>query len=592
MNGLEDAQRIIQDVLNSEHKYRQIIEAKGDDAQKCLDLLQVLAERLSITTELRPSILKMMLRLSKRSGLCPKCLVVRNVKKPRGYPVGSGGFGDVYKEAIGEQAVCLKVARIFQDSEDSSIKNLIKEYMKEAIVWKQLEHPNLLPFIGMYYLDEGHHQLCLISPWMDRGDLTRYLKRTPREQVNRLVLAYDVAAGLSYLHDKKIVHGDLKGLNVLINADERALIGDFGLSRVVEAHAPGLFTSTTGAKGTTRWSSPELLDWVSPCSTSIRSDVYAYACVCYEIFTGKQPFYKLQHDGAVINAVLNKKYPDRLEEAEELNDQLWEIMVSCWQHDQYLRPSAADVLARIGEITNTKTGTAVRLQSSLDLSYSDRVQYDEQRYEPRGPNYHPTYRPKNIWDTVLPQYYPQQNRIPSSLTPPGQYHVPEASMIMTTWATQRPWPAPLTPLADIPVTMLDGVRHTLLGQLEYYLSEENMAKDTWLRRKMSSDGWIPLSFIAGFHHIKQLTDNLGLVREVLRYSEHIEVSDDQELKGVRVRMRDERWKKFLLPPPGVVSSESPQDGILPVMLPVDSGVLQQETDESKGEEEVRSKEEE
>ncbi|KAL0578883.1 hypothetical protein V5O48_003116 [Marasmius crinis-equi] len=140
-------------------------------------------------------------------------------------------------------------------------------------------------------------------------------------------------------------------------------------------------------------------------------------------------------------------------------------------------------------------------------------------------------------------------------TPPGQYHVPAQIPIQTssmTLVSQHPWPTPLTPLANIPV-MLDEVRHRLLGQLEYYLSGENMAKDVWLRRKMSPDGWILLSVIATFNRIRQLTDNLHLLREVLGYSEHVEVSDD----GEQVRMRDGGWKSFVLPPSVAVKIKAP-----------------------------------
>ncbi|KAJ8077750.1 hypothetical protein PM082_002183 [Marasmius tenuissimus] len=208
------------------------------------------------------------------------------------------------------------------------------------------------------------------------------LDLTVGEDVDHLALAYDVAAGLSYLHSKRIVHGDLKGANVLVSANGKALIGDFGLSRVVETYTPGLFTSTTDTKGTTRWLSPELLNANLPCPTTESSDIYAYACVCYEIFTGKQPFYKLQHDGAVINAILyDKKHPERLEEAKELCDPMWEIMVSCWQHDQNLRPSAADVLARIGEMKNSKTGASIR---TLDLSSPNHVQSQNVRRNDNG----------------------------------------------------------------------------------------------------------------------------------------------------------------------------------------------------------------
>ncbi|KAL0069571.1 hypothetical protein AAF712_003229 [Marasmius tenuissimus] len=272
-----------------------------------------------------------------------------------------------------------------------------------------------------------------------------------------------------------------------------------------------------------------------------------------------------------------------------------------------------------------------------------------------------SYVPPNM---EMPQYYPHQNHTSPSLTPPqgysvspyashpttshpsplvsqgslslhhtppGQYHVPAEIPVqapLMTWGGQHPWPTPLTPLANIPI-VLDEVRYRLLGQLEYYLSEENMAKDMWLRRKMSLDGWIPLSVIAAFNRIKQLTDNLGLVREVLGYSEHVEVSDDYELEGVRVRMRDEGWKRFLLPPPVVVRLSSPPDKIPPaasiakalngvatadagekssppsvphmngdVPLPASTkpgstpvGSSQQESDESEGEEEVDSEDE-
>ncbi|KAK1221566.1 Rho guanine nucleotide exchange factor [Marasmius sp. AFHP31] len=318
----------------------------------------------------------MMLRLSRHSGLYPKCLTTKNVKRLSRFPVRDGGYGAVYKGSIGEQIVCLKLPKIFEDTEDPEVDKLLKAYMQEAIVWRQLEHPNLLPFIGVYYLDEAPNQLCLISPWMDRGDLTRYLKSAQNQNadIDRLLLANDVAAGLLYLHSKNIVHGDLKGPNVLINADERALIGDFGLSRVVETHTPGLFNSTTRAKGTIRWLSPELLKSDPPCQTSERSDIYAYAGVCYEIFTGKQPFFKL-HDVAIYDAVVNRgERPHRPEEAGELSDPMWEIMMSCWQHDQRLRPSVDDVFARVGQLQDPKTGFAARLRSALDSSSSSHAQ--------------------------------------------------------------------------------------------------------------------------------------------------------------------------------------------------------------------------
>ncbi|KAJ8077777.1 hypothetical protein PM082_002210 [Marasmius tenuissimus] len=372
MEGLGDAQRMVEHALNDENQYKQIIETKGDDAQRWLDMLQVIAEQPTITSKLHSSILKMTLRLSKRSGRCPTCFVIENVEK-QGRRVGGGGFGDVWKGKIGEDIVCLKVVKGYFGDD---LEKLTKDYMREAIVWKHLSHPNLLPFLGMYYLDENREDLCLVSPWMDKGDLHRYLKETPREDVDHLSMAYDVAAGLSYLHSQNVVHGDLKGVNVLVKADGSACIGDFGLSRIAENHTTQHSASTTRPKGTMRWLSPELLDPESTCTTtSMSSDIYAYGCVCYEIFAGNVPFHELKNDGAVIIAVIvRKRHPDRPADISELTDSMWELIVSCWQHDQHLRPSPADILTRIAEWKRPQTLPAeVRTRSTLELIPSSRV---------------------------------------------------------------------------------------------------------------------------------------------------------------------------------------------------------------------------
>ncbi|KAJ8088480.1 Rho guanine nucleotide exchange factor [Marasmius tenuissimus] len=352
-----DLRNLVQAVIDDEEKYRKLLESRGDEAQRFLDALQVLVDLPTTQPKLRSSMVKMMLRLSERSGLCPSCLNLENVERVGNRPVAGGGFADVWKGRIKGQLVCLKVVKVYHTSD---VQELLKAYMREAIVWQQLRHPNLLPFLGMYYLDEAREELCLVSPWMNRGNLCQYLKNTPRESVDHQALAYDIASGLAHLHDMKIVHGDLKGVNVLVTPDERASIGDFGLSRVAETHSLHLSTSATGhGKGTTRWLSPELLRSDPPCSTSANSDLYAYACVCYEVFVGRVPYYELL-DGAVIVAVLfDKKLPSRPTGLSELTDPMWKVMASCWNHDPQLRPTAKDVLTLVGSLSSPKTGLPI-----------------------------------------------------------------------------------------------------------------------------------------------------------------------------------------------------------------------------------------
>lgn len=100
---------------------------------------------------------------------------------------------------------------------------------------------------------------------------------------------------------------------------------------------------------------------------------------------------------------------------------------------------------------------------------------------------------------------------------------------------QPPLPMPQSPLSF----PLDPLRYHLLGQLEYYLSPQNMAMDFFLRQKMDSAGWIEISLLSSFNRVKRLTEDWQLVKDVLTLSSLVEVYGDW------VRMRD--WKLYVLP---------------------------------------------
>ncbi|KAJ8083209.1 hypothetical protein PM082_009081 [Marasmius tenuissimus] len=355
----EDAHRF-EGILGDKEQLRVFLGQKDKDAQDWLDKLQRLIDNpnLSVTPQFRSSVFTIMVRLSKLSGLHPRCLSMDNVHKVGKYPVAAGAFGDVWKGIIGQsesegQLVCLKVSKVYVKSD---LDALFREYLREALVWRQLKHPNVLPFLGIFYLKDDR-QFCLISPWMKNGNLLQYLKATERANVDHTALVHDVAAGLAYLHGEKVVHGDLKGLNILITLEGRASIGDFGLSRIADTLALHLTTSTThGPAGTARWLAREILNGDS--GPTKESDIYAFACVCYEIYTALPPFHELTNDAAVIfHVVVSEKYPMRPAGIPELDDGTWHIMEACWNANPAFRPKAIEVLQRI--VTETSIGRRV-----------------------------------------------------------------------------------------------------------------------------------------------------------------------------------------------------------------------------------------
>ncbi|EMD33656.1 hypothetical protein CERSUDRAFT_24717, partial [Gelatoporia subvermispora B] len=150
---------------------------------------------------------------------------------------------------------------------------------KEAVVWTYTSHANITPFYGVFRSESG--QLWLISKWMANGTVDSYLKIKP--SANRLDLVLGISAGLEFLHNMGLIHGDLKSLNILVDEHEAACLADFGLSNVEYADKSQFLPGTSVFAGSKRWMAPELWDpkkfQLPHCRNTKASDVYAFAMV-------------------------------------------------------------------------------------------------------------------------------------------------------------------------------------------------------------------------------------------------------------------------------------------------------------------------
>ncbi|KAH7923804.1 kinase-like protein [Leucogyrophana mollusca] len=203
----------------------------------------------------------------------------------------------------------------------------------------------------------------LVSPWMDHGTLTHYLKNN--SQANRLSLMLDVALGLEYLHsfDPTVIHGDLKGANVLITNDLTACVADFGLC--VLAHDSNMqfaMTSSSNGKGSIPWMAPELLstDTGGQIRKTCASDIYAFGGMGYEvssgssllllltllqIFSGKPPYSDLSPI-MIIRAIMENRPLPRPASA-ELDDGVWGLIEACRGEDPESRPRASEAVQQL-----------------------------------------------------------------------------------------------------------------------------------------------------------------------------------------------------------------------------------------------------
>jgi len=318
-----------------------------------LHLQIILRQRLNLKMDpiQKSRFVKALIRLSCASGLYPECLVLSGMKI-KGDAVAGGGFGDVYKGSFKGYEIAVKVLKVYQKSD---IHKLLKEFSSEAVTWRQLSHPNVLPFYGVFHLDRDPPKLCLACPWMKNGNVVDFLASC-NSDVDCIPLCLDVASGLDYLHSQNIVHGDMKGLNVLVSQSQRAYIADFGLATVIHTASTVMTQTMNRATGTLRWQAPELWpDMMSGAETSETewqntkaTDIYAFGSVCYEIFSGNWPFHDVRHEFQIMFQVQSGKRPLRpshdLSRIRGLNDEIWHLIEACWNQAPSQRPTSDQIL--------------------------------------------------------------------------------------------------------------------------------------------------------------------------------------------------------------------------------------------------------
>ncbi|KAJ7213590.1 kinase-like domain-containing protein [Mycena pura] len=281
----------------------------------------------------------MIVKLSKACDQLPSSLFISGVTGCDEYAVFRGGFGDIFQASYDGKTIALKLMRTFQDDPDQ--RRIRQQFFREALVWQHLRHPFILPFIG---IDRETFPgfLCMASPWMEHGTVVKHLKDHGRVNVDKLLL--EVAQGLQHLHSQNIVHGDLKGANILITDDWSACLADFGLAYFSDATAP-THTSRHRA-GSIRWMAPELID---PGRFGVKflrtaaTDLYAFGCVCLELYTGRHPFAGLSETAAMLKVIEGER-PERPTGQPAMSTALWNLVNMCWDHNSANRPSAADVV--------------------------------------------------------------------------------------------------------------------------------------------------------------------------------------------------------------------------------------------------------
>ncbi|KDQ17554.1 hypothetical protein BOTBODRAFT_105598 [Botryobasidium botryosum FD-172 SS1] len=228
--------------------------------------------------------------------------------------------------------------------------------MREIKAWMNLRHPNILPFIGTFIEERA---IYMVSPWMSNGSLPQYLKQNLR--VNRLKLLQEIAEGLHYLHTLQpaVVHGDIKGDNILISDSGTACIADFGLSERLAQKSATENSNTWYTAGNPRWQAPELLNAVTYAEVrrTTQSDMFAFG----RVVAGEKPFAAIENSSAIIPLVIKGLFPER---PSGFGDRLWNLMKECCHLYPSNRPSAQYVVHRLRKPHGVRAGLLAAFRAS------------------------------------------------------------------------------------------------------------------------------------------------------------------------------------------------------------------------------------
>ncbi len=248
--------------------------------------------------------------ISKNTLLSERYRIIRSI--------GEGGMADVYlaEDMILERQVALKVLRGDLSEDDT----FIRRFKREALAATSLNHPNI---VQIYDIGEDGDTYFIVMEYISGNNLKQLLSKRKHLTLSEVIdICKQLALALSHAHSKTIVHRDIKPHNVIIQEDGTVKITDFGIAVTMNAT---ILTQTNSVMGSVHYLAPEQ---IGGDVVDLRSDIYSFGIVMYELITGQVPF---NSDTPVTIALkhVNDDFPSIIEKDATVPQSVENIIFKC-----------------------------------------------------------------------------------------------------------------------------------------------------------------------------------------------------------------------------------------------------------------------
>nr|BAJ97437.1 predicted protein [Hordeum vulgare subsp. vulgare] len=247
----------------------------------------------------------------------------------RGVLLGSGSFGTVY-EGISDEGVFFAVKEVSLHDQGSNAQQCIFQLEQEIALLSQFEHENIVHYFGT---DKEDSKLYIFLELVTQGSLVSLYQKYRLRDTHVSAYTRQILNGLTYLHERNIVHRDIKCANILVHANGSVKLADFGLAKQTSK-----LNVLKSCKGTVYWMAPEV---VNPKKTyGPAADIWSLGCTVLEMLTRQLPYPDLEWTQALYR--IGKGEPPAIPSA--ISKEARDFISQCVKPNPEDRPSASKLL--------------------------------------------------------------------------------------------------------------------------------------------------------------------------------------------------------------------------------------------------------